>query len=574
MFLLIEFCAAVASVGLAFAFPDFGRGWFERVEDFLRPLARDRRFAVLAIGLLALGIRAALLPIEPIAVPVVQDEYSHLLAADTFAHGRLTNLTHPMWVHFETFHVIQQPSYASMYPPGQGLILALGQSALGHPFWGVWLSVGIMCAAICWMLQAWLPEGWALLGGVFVVVRLAAFSYWGNSYWGGAMAATGGALVLGALPRLQQSQRARDAVAMGLGLALLANSRPYEGLIFSLPILVALLVWLLGKTRPPSRLLFRQVAVPLLLVLTVAACATCYYFWRVTGSPFRMPYQVNRATYAVAPYFLWQSPRPEPVYHNETMRDFYTLWELQEFNAARTPYGFVVATLGKINMLWLFYLGPLFVFAVLAALAAAPYGLSWKQLNPRTRFLLKAAAVSLAGLLVEVYFRPHYAAPMTGLVFVLLFQAMRYLSRWQWRGKDTGKAIVRALSVSCFALLLLRAAASPLHWSSQPTLSHTWYSAEPPNIEHTEVVARLQNMPGKHLAIVRYSVSHNLHDEWVNNLSDIDHSKVVWARDMGPEANLELIRYFSDRTVWLVKPEEEEPARVIPYPGAWLRPGD
>jgi hypothetical protein len=573
MFLLIEFCAAVASVGLAFAFPEFGRGWFERVEDLLRPLARDRRFAALAIGLLALGIRAALLPIEPIPVPVVQDEFSHLLAADTFAHGRLTNPTHPLWVHFETFHVIQQPSYASMYPPAQGLILALGQSVLGHPFWGVWLSVGIMCAAMCWMLQAWLPEGWALLGGVFVVVRLAAFSYWGNSYWGGAMAATGGALVLGALPRLQQSQRARDAAAMGFGLTLLANSRPYEGLIFSLPILVALLVWLLGKTHP-SRLLFRQVGVPLLLVLTVAACGTCYYFWRVTGSPFRMPYQINRTTYAVAPYFLWQSPRLEPVYHHETMRDFYTLWELQEFNAARTPYGFVVATLGKINMLWLFYLAPLFVFAVLAALAAAPYGLSWKQINPRTRFLLKAAAVSLAGLLVEVYFRPHYAAPMTGLIFVLLLQAMRYLSRWQWRGKETGKTIVRALSVSCFALLLIRAAASPLHWSSQPTLSNTWYSAEPPNIEHAEVVARLQNMPGKHLAIVRYSMSHNLHDEWVNNLSDIDHSKVVWARDMGPEANLELIRYFSDRTVWLVKPEEEGPARVIHYPPAWLRPGD
>ncbi len=56
---------------------------------------------------------------------------------------------------------------------------------------------------------------------------------------------------------------------------------------------------------------------------------------------------------------------------------------------------------------------------------------------------------------------------------------------------------------------------------------------------------------------MHYSPWHNLHDEWVNNLADIDGSKVLWARDMGPDRNSELIKYFSDRTVWLVKPEEE-----------------
>ena len=548
-----ETVLAVLAVLLALAGARWPLAWLGAWERPLARLARRPRLAWAVVVLAPLLVRALLLPLYPVPQPRTHDEFAFLLGADTFAHGRLANPVHPMGVHFESMHILGRPTYSSAFPAAQSAMLALGQVVAGEPWVGVWLSAGVMSAALVWMLQGWLPPRWALLGALLAAARFGVASYWVNSYWGGSLAAAGGALVLGAVPRLLRAPSWRPSLAAGFGLALLANTRPIEGAWFGLLSAVALLAALHARGSLSLAVVARRIVPGVGLVLLLSGAAMGYYFWRVTGKPYLPPYLLYRTAETQAPHFIWQQPRAEPRYNNAQMSQFYLHLEMHDYQEVRAH---PLASLGeKAASYWRFYLGPLLTLPLLAA--------PW--LRRRRALLWMAAAFPLVPA-VEVWHNAHYAAPATGLALLLVALALRQLRAWRARWVS-GLALARAIPWACLALLVIQVAAGPAATGPQAG----WRWPDRGGERRAAVLGRLLAEGGRHLVFVRYGPRHDAGDEWVYNGADPDSAAVVWARELDPSSNADLLRYYAGRRAWLVEPDEARP-EPRPYTQADLRP--
>jgi hypothetical protein len=533
----ITILLALAFLLPAILLPRASERFLGRLESAFSRFAAHKFLAVLFLFLFVIGLRLALLGQLPVPNPGIHDEFSYLLMGDTFAHGRLANPTHPLWRNFETFHVLWFPTYASKYPPAQGIVLAIGQ-LLGNPWTGVLLSAAAMAAAFVWMLHAWMPARWAFLAGVLAALRVCVASYWINSYWGGAVAAIGGALVLGAFGRIKQRPSLGMGVALGLGVAILFNSRPYESVFFCIPVAIAALLWLWKECKKAEtrRAALRLVVLPAGILLLVTAGLMARYNWRVTGHATLPPYAYDARLHDTAALFVWQTPKPAIHYDNAEMENFYNQYERLAYD--RTWPTFKAVFQDKWEHCSLAFLWPACWLLVPGAL--------FLSRDSRLRLPLLALLAVLFGYCLVVWPGPHYLAPAAGALFAVLAQSIRHLRAIRIFRRPIGAALSRAILLALVvdvSLLVSQRLGDSQGWGG-------WGLSDRADLLH-----ELESKPGKHVVLVRYGPDHSVHEEWVFNAADIDASKVIWARDLPGEWNAELFRYYPDRTIWLATPD-------------------
>jgi hypothetical protein len=547
----VEFAIALLLIGILIAGAWAG-GVFGR-------LAKHSRWCLLLLGLLPIALRLVLLPHCPVPPPAGADDFSYLLLADTLTHFRLANPPHALSQFFESIFVLQQPTYSSIYPLGQGILLALGRLLFGSFWAGVLISTGLFCASCYWMLRGWVSAGWALMGGLLAVMLFGPLCQWTNSYWGGDLSATAGCLVFGSLPRLRSASK-KAKFALGLGFAMQLLTRPFECLLLAVSALL-FLAWRPPNTargsvtepgRPPTGFReLRQFAAAAAIVF-FALLLTGAQDKAVTGSWTTLPYVLSRYEYGVPATFTFQR---NAVPHRALMPQ-----QELDYRAQAAIHGEGTDTLGafverlafRIKYYRFFLYAPLYIAAFIFILNARKRPDCW---------VIMSVVLFALGTNIYPYFYPHYVAAEACLFVLIAVRGLEHLNNWR-------PQLARLILLMCSAQFSFWYG---LHVFAGPDLWHAFHYEAWDFINYGDPEGRiavngaLHAARGKQLVFVRYSPGHGFH-EWVHNAADIDSSPIVWALDLGSAENQKLLSYFPKRHAWLLQPDAAPP-KLTPYSG-------
>ncbi len=531
--------------------------WNPALQRSLTSFAGRTRLVSVTLFLAPIALRLALLPNHPVPTPNVYDEFSHLLVADTLLHFRLANSAHPMHRFFETFFVLQRPTYSSIYPLGQGLMLAFGRLISGAPWTGVLCATGAFCTLSYWMLRAYVPPLWALLGGVLAIIEFGPLNLWMNCYWGGALPAVAGCLVFGALPRLRSPwlrsvpARKRDAAFLGIGFGLHLLARPFESALLALSIILFCL--LIPFCRPVWRLVAKSVLIAAIAIFP-ALLLTLLQNKQVTGDWLTVPEKLSQFQYGVPTTLTIQQPAIPHVPLTPQQALEYKAQVLMHGLDTDTLARFWVRLKYRVRDYRFFFLPPLYLAALGFAFA----------LRQKIYIWVAATLVVFAlGTNLFPYLLVHYLAAVTCLFLLISVTGLRQIGKLRIRGLHAGADIARILILLCGAQFLLWYSIHLLesHHAPLALLQYeTWDAINHRNPGRRIAAAtEIAEQPGQLLVFVHYSSRHIFQEEWLWNAADIDASRVVFARDLGLSEDKELMRYYPQRRVLWFEPDTDPP---------------
>lgn len=514
-----------------------------KADTVTRCLARPWWYiSMIAIGLWS-AIFAALISLYVHPAPRIHDEFSYLLAADTILHGRFANPTPSVWQALQSFHTIMQPSYASKYPLGSGLLVAVGWMLFGTPLASSWMAAGLMAVCVTWMLAGVLPQRWAILGGIMISLSPFLQLAWAQSLLHGFLPASGSALLMGGILRLRRRVIFTSALASGCGVGLLAVSRPFEGL--SCTVICTVLLWCAWhkhslRVRSKMAMQVSLFAMPPVLAALMLIAA---HNQAVTGNWRQLPYQLHEAQYAVAPLFVFDSPKLENTAKRADLPAvFHDYHAVDSLNWYRDRTGWsgwvrgVNAATSELLKLAFPYIG---VFAI--------SGLRWTSYR-LSRGLVLAVALQVAASASVCWVYAHYLAPILPWLLLLSLLALRT----SLKSRSAVQARIVRLTVP--AILLLQIA-----WIGMFAELVRGIEAESWSRHRQEIVERLAKEKGKHMVLVRYTSTHNVHQEWVYNLAEPSESKIVWARFEDGRWINSLLKEYPNREVWMIDADDPKP---------------
>lgn len=489
--------------------------------------------------------RLAMLPWRGVPFPYVLDNFGHLLVADTLCSGRLANPVHPLREHFETFFILDHPSYTSLYPPGLGMILALGQ-VLGHPFVGILLAGALAGLAFYWALRVLMPNGWALVGSLIGSLRFGALSYWMDGYIGGVPDAASGALFGGAMFRWAQAPRRHLAVLGAAGWAMWWFIRPAES-CFGLVVTVALVAWYRIRRRGDRPLgVIRALFLPAAPVLLAAGLFTAAYNYAVSGNLLTLPQMQGQKMLGVPQGFIFQPPIPRPETDSRVHQSMYE-GQLAARIDFGTGHGFAAWTAAKVKLTFLYFFG--FTLVGLLGYTMYRHGLTRVTSGALGMFSI----LSLMEFTFPFWF-PNYMGGSLLLVLVVMTEAVRTVRRDVER--HYGRIIAAVAGLVVAALLAMPASIDVTYTRRIPDRATRFYELRARYQESLELEK------GRHIVLMDDSPVLERHVTWIHNSADIDNSKIVWARSISPEKDRRLLEYYRDRTVWHVSFEDGEPTLV------------